>query len=135
MDRNKTQIAQTVLRVLVVDDSESVRRGICRLLRSQADIDVICEASNGSDAVRMALEHKPDVVLMDVSMAVMNGLDAARRIKHELPSTEILTVSQFDSPPFEREVVVAGAAGYILKSDAAKELIPALRKFRSLSRS
>ena len=131
MDRYKTQIAQTVLRVLVVDDSESVRRGICRLLRSQADIDVICEASNGSDAVRMALEHKPDVVLMDVSMPVMNGLDAARRIKHELPSTIILMVSQFDSAPFAREAIIAGAAGYILKSNASEELIPALRKTQS----
>ena len=119
------------LRVLVVDDSEVVRRGICQILQSQADIEVICEAADGADAVRKARQHKPDLVLMDITMPVMNGFEAVRRIKHELPSTLILMVSQFDSAPFAREAVAAGATGYVLKSDAACDLIPALRKIHS----
>lgn len=117
-----------ILRVLVVDDSEVVRRGICQILQSQADIEVICEAADGADAVRKAREHSPDVVLLDITMPVMNGFEAARRIKHELPSTLILMVSQFDSAPFAREAVAAGASGYVMKSNAANELIPLLRK-------
>jgi DNA-binding NarL/FixJ family response regulator len=113
-----------ILRVLVVDDSEIVRRGICRILHSQADIEIICEASDGADAVRKVRAHKPDVVLLPV----MNGFDAARRIKHEFPSTLILVVSQSDSAPFAREAIAAGASGYVVKSNAGTELIPMLRK-------
>jgi DNA-binding NarL/FixJ family response regulator len=116
------------LRVLVVDDSEVVRRGICQILQSQADIEVICEAADGADAVHKAREHRPDVVLMDITMPLMNGFEAARRIKHDLPSALILMVSQFDSAPFAREAVAAGASGYVVKSNAASDLIPALRK-------
>ena len=76
-----------ILRVVVVDDSEVVRRGICHILLSQADIEVVCEASDGADAVRKVLEHRPDIVLLDITMPVMNGFEAARRIKHELPSS------------------------------------------------
>jgi DNA-binding NarL/FixJ family response regulator len=115
----------------VVDDSEVVRRGICHILKSQADIEVICEAADGADAVRKALEHKPDIVLLDITMPVMNGFEAARRIKHEVPSALILVVSQFDSAPFAREAVAAGASGYVVKSNASAELIPALRKIQS----
>lgn len=119
------------LRVLVVDDSEVVRRGICQILQSQADIEVICEASDGADAVRKVREHRPDVVLMDITMPIMNGFDATRWIKGEFPSTRILMVSQFDSAPFFREAITAGASGYIVKSDVGTELIPALRKIMS----
>lgn len=117
-----------ILRVLVVDDSEIVRRGICQILQSQGDIEVVCEASDGADAVRKVREHGPDVVLLDITMPVMNGLEAARRIKHEYPSTLILVVSQFDSARFAREAIAAGASGYIVKSNASTELIPMLRK-------
>ena len=120
-----------ILRVLVVDDSEIVRRGICQILQTQVDLEVICEASDGADAVRKAREHRPDIVLLDITMPVMNGFEAARRIKHELPSTLILMVSQFDSAPFQREAITAGASGYVVKSNAASELIPALRKLHS----
>ena len=117
-----------ILRVLVVDDSEIVRRGICRILQSQADIEVVCEAADGVDAIRKVREHRPHVVLLDITMPVMNGFDAARRIKDEFPSTLILVVSQFDSAPFAREAIAAGASGYVVKSNATTELIPALRK-------
>jgi len=120
-----------ILCVLGVDDSDIVRRGLCHILKSQADIEVICEASDGADAVRKVLEHRPDIVLLDITMPVMNGFDAARRIKHALPSTLILMVSQFDSAPFAREAVAAGASGYVVKSNASTELIPALRKIQS----
>jgi DNA-binding NarL/FixJ family response regulator len=117
-----------ILRVLVVDDSKLVRRAICQILQSQVDIEVVCEAADGADAVRKVREHRPHVVLMDITMPVMNGFEAARRIKHEFPSTLILVVSQFDSAPFAREAIAAGASAYIVKSNASAELIPTLRK-------
>lgn len=117
-----------ILRVLVVDDSEIVRRGICQILQSQANIEVVCEAADGADAVRKVREHRPHLVLLDITMPVMNGFEAARRIKHEFPSTLILVVSQFDSAPFAREAIAAGAMGYVEKSNASTELIPMLRK-------
>lgn len=120
-----------ILRVLVVEDSEIVRRGICQILHSQADIEIICEAADGADAVRKVRDHRPDVVLLDITMPVMNGFEAARRIKHELPATLILMVSQFESAPFQREAIAAGASGYVVKSNVAAELIPALRRLRS----
>ena len=117
-----------IIRVLVVDDSDIVRRGICQILQSHTDIEVISQAADGADAVRKVREHRPDVVLLDITMPVMNGFEAARLIKHEFPSTLILVVSQFDSAPVEREAITADASGYVVKSDASTELIPMLRK-------
>ena len=117
-----------ILRVLVVDDSEVVRRGICQILQSQPNIEIVCEASDGADAVRKVREHRPHVVLLDITMPVMNGFEAARRIKHEFPSTLILVVSQFDSAPFAREAIAAGASAYVVKSNASTQLIPTLRQ-------
>lgn len=116
--------------MLVVDDSELVRRSICSLLKSQADIEIICEAADGFDAVRKAREHRPDLVLMDITMPSMNGLEATRLIKRESPSTQILMVSQFDDAGFLREALAAGASGYVVKSVAHRELIPAVRRIQ-----
>ena len=112
----------------VRDDSEIVRRGICQILQSHTDIEVISQAADGADAVRQVREHRPDVVLLDITMPVMNGFEAARLIKHEFPSTLILVVSQSDSAPFAREANAAGASGYVMKSNASSELIPMMRK-------
>ena len=116
------------LRVLVVDDNDIVRRFICQILQTQADIEVVCQAADGADAVRKVREHRPHVVLLDITMPVMNGFEAARLIKHEFPSTLIVVVSQSDSAPFAREAIAAGANAYVVKSNASTELIPMLRK-------
>jgi DNA-binding NarL/FixJ family response regulator len=118
------------LRVLVVDDHEVVRRSICQLLASQADIKVICEAANGQEAVLRAREHRPDLVLMDVTMPTMNGLEAARIIKREFPSIQVLMVSQHDPQQFMREAFAVGASGYVTKSAVGHDLIPQLRKLQ-----
>jgi DNA-binding NarL/FixJ family response regulator len=121
-----------ILHVLVVDDNESVRRTICQLLQSQADIEVTCEAADGIDAVDQAREHLPDVVLLDVTMPTMNGLEAARILKQEFPWMHIVVVSQHDSRGFQWAALAAGVSGYVLKSNAARDLIPELRKIQRI---
>ena len=121
------------LRVLVVDDNESVRRSICQLLRAQADIDVICEAVDGEDAVCKARQHLPDFVLLDITMPTMDGLEAARILKRECPSIQIVIVSQHDSRGFKWAALAAGVSGYVVKSNAARDLIPELRRIQTSS--
>jgi DNA-binding NarL/FixJ family response regulator len=119
------------LRALVVDDSNSIRRALCELLKSQTDIEVVYEASNGSDALRLAKEHKPDLVLLDIAMPVMNGFAATRLIKQELPNTRILIITQHDIEPFMTEAFAAGASAYVSKDNASKTLIPEVHRIMS----
>src|SRR5215472_1663540 len=119
------------LRVLVVDDNQSIRRAMRQLLQTQVDIEVIGEAADGIDAIRKTQTYRPDVILMDVAMPTMNGFEAVRQIKKESPTTQVLFVSQFDSDAFTREALAVGASGYILKSNASKQLIPAVKKVRA----
>jgi DNA-binding NarL/FixJ family response regulator len=118
------------LRVLVVDDNEAVRRVLREILTSESDIQVICEASNGSDALRLARQHQPDLALIDIGMPIMNGFEVIRLIKRELPLTQILVVSQFDSPAFLREATSLGANGYVRKYDAGRDLIQEVRRIQ-----
>lgn len=118
------------LRVLVADDNESVRRRVCQLLQAQSDMEIACEAADGVDAVIKAREHLPDVVLLDVTMPTMNGLEAAQILKHEFPSMHIVILSQHDSRGFQWGALAAGVDGYVVKSNAAKDLIPELQKIK-----
>ena len=125
-------MARQVLRVIVVDDNESVRRSICQILRSQADIEVVCEAADGADALHKIEEHRPDVVLLDITMPTMNGLEVADIVKTKFPSVQALIVTQHDSRGFQWAALAAGVSGYIVKSNVGKDLIPELRRIQRL---
>ncbi len=116
------------MRVLIVDDHEIVRRGVRSLLLSQANCDVCGEAVDGQDAVEKARELKPDVIVMDVSMPNLNGLDATRQVRRILPQTEVLILSQHDSAEMVRQAFHAGARGYVVKSSISRQLVAALDK-------
>lgn len=126
---------QPPLRVLLVDDNESVRRSICQILQSQADIEVTCQAADGADALNQARQHHPDLVLLDITMPTMNGLDAARILKREFPSMHVVIVSQHDSRGFQWAALAAGASGYVVKSNAAHDLLPEVRRIQGLRMS
>ena len=104
------------IRVLVVDDHTIVRDGICALLALAGDIEVVGEASNGSEALKMVRELTPDVVLMDIAMPVMGGLEATRRINKELPGTKVLVLTQYDDKEYVFPVIESGASGFISKA-------------------
>ncbi len=123
------------VRVLVVDDSEVIRRSVCLLLRRQRDLEVICEASNGIEAVERAQELKPDVVLLDISMPKLNGIQAAQRIRVVAPESGILFLSQHDSNEMKRAALESGGHGYVVKSEAGRELAAAVRSVAQRNRS
>src|SRR3984885_3295100 len=106
------------LRILLVDDEKMVRSALKRLLSAHSEWKVVGEATDGLDAVSKARDLKPDVIIMDVTMPEMNGLQATPEIKKENPSIEILIFTQHDSDQIVREAQKAGASGYLLKSQA-----------------
>jgi PAS domain S-box-containing protein len=114
------------MRVLVVDDHEVVRRGVSSLIKSQPNYEVCGEAVDGQDAVEKARALTPDVIVMDVSMPRLNGLEATHVIRATLPGSEVLILSQHDSPEMVRQAFKAGALGYVVKSSIARDLVEAL---------
>ena len=113
-------------RVLIVDDHAVIRRGVQGILSTYPEWDLCGEADNGQDAIRLASELAPEVVIMDVSMPGMNGLEATRIIHDVLPETKVLLLTLHSSSEFVRSAFRAGARGYVLKSDAENELVRAL---------
>jgi DNA-binding NarL/FixJ family response regulator len=114
------------LRILLADDHEVVRRGLSVLLRARSEWEVCGEASNGREAVEMALQLNPDIVILDVGMPNLNGLEATRQIIKAKPETRILILTLHDSGALVRDAVNAGARGFLLKSDAARDLVTAV---------
>lgn len=115
------------VRVLIVDDQRLVREGVASLLEIQDGIEISGTAVDGNQAVQLALEHKPDVILMDVRMPVMDGISATRRIKSALPACHILMLTTFDDDEYIIKSLQAGASGYLLKDIPAEDLAQAVR--------
>ena len=119
-------VRRVMPRVLIVDDHAVIRRGVQGILSTYPEWDLCGEADNGQDAIRLAGELAPEVVIMDVSMPGMNGLEATRIIHDVLPETKVLLLTLHSSSEFVRSAFRAGARGYVLKSDAENELVRAL---------
>jgi len=115
------------IRVLIVDDHTLVRDGIRALLALVSDIEVVGEAANGKEALEKVQELLPDVVLMDLSMPIMGGLEATRRIRREFPKTRVLALTQYDDSEYVIPVIEAGARGFVTKMMAFSELASAIQ--------
>lgn len=114
------------VRVLLADDHGIVREGLRSLLEKEPGIEVVGEAENGRDAVRLARELSPDVAVVDISMPGLNGIEATRRIVSGCPGTKVIALSMHSHRRFIREMLRAGASGYVLKDCAVKELVGAI---------
>jgi len=114
------------LRILLADDHELVRQGLRTLIEHQSGWQVCGEATTGREAVTKAGELKPDIVVMDFTMPELNGMEATRQIRAALPRTQVLLLTMHESEELVRDVLAAGARGYVLKSDAGRALVDAL---------
>ena len=116
------------MRILLAEDHKVVREGTRRLLESQPDFEVVGEASDGIEAVELAKKLKPEIIIMDVSMPRLNGIEATRQIKAIYPNIAILPLTGYDDDEYVFALLEAGAAGYLLKDSSGEELIEAIRQ-------
>lgn len=116
-----------MIRVLLADDHNIVRDGISHILEKEPDISVIAQADNGRVAVKLAMELSPDIILMDMGMPVMNGIEATRRIVDATEECNVIILSMYSDKRFVQQALAAGAKGYLLKGCAGAELISAIR--------
>lgn len=117
-----------MIRVLIADDHHVVRRGLLFFLKTQKDMDVVGEATNGREAVELTAKLKPDVVLMDLVMPIMDGIQATKKIKSQYPQTQVLMLTSFSDRDHVIPAIEAGAAGYQLKDIEPDDLVEAIRK-------
>lgn len=117
-------------RILVVDDHSIVRRGLRALLESQSGLEICAEAADGIEAMQEVVKERPDLVILDLTMPLKNGLEVTRFIREEWPSTAVLILTMHFSEEIAREVLRCGARGYLLKSDVDIELLTAIRQIR-----
>jgi DNA-binding NarL/FixJ family response regulator len=118
------------VQILVVEDHSVVRRAICSLLSSDPALNVVCETVDGEQAVQKAEELRPDLALLDISLPGISGIETARRIRKVSPKSQIIFLSQHDSPQVVRLALNVGGHGYVAKTDAGSELLNAIRAVR-----
>jgi two-component system, NarL family, nitrate/nitrite response regulator NarL len=123
--RRLSRLTGPHLRVLIADDHEIIRTGVRAILRWRANVEVI-EASNGEEAIEQARKTNPDVIILDVTMPVMTGIEAARRLKKEMPQVPILILSMHDGQSMADELARIGVQGYVSKNDATAKLPAAI---------
>lgn len=116
----------SLIRVLVADDHTLVRTGLVKILTEDGVCEVVAEASDGLEAVKKAIETRPDVVVLDITMPRLSGIEAVRRIRQELPAVRILALTVHDEEEYVLHMVKAGASGYLVKDSAARELLDAV---------
>ena len=114
--------------IILADDHTVVRQGLRALLAAEQDVEVVGEAETGRQAVQMARKLLPDVVVMDIAMPILNGLEATRQITKEVPSTRVLVLSSYGDDEYVRQLTEAGAAGYLIKQTASEDLMTAIRE-------
>jgi DNA-binding NarL/FixJ family response regulator len=115
-----------LIRVLVVEDFEPFRRFICSTLEKKLELQVVCEAADGLEAVQKAEELQPDLILLDIGLPTLNGIEAARQIRKLAPEAKIIFVSQESSADVVQEALSLGALGYVVKTHAGSELLAAV---------
>jgi len=119
------------IRILLADDHAVVRQGFKMILAAQADMEIVGEAGNGREAVELAEKLRPEVAVMDVAMPELNGIEATRRLAHSTPHTRVLALSMHKDSVYVREILRAGARGYLLKDSPSAELLAAVRAVAS----
>jgi two-component system response regulator NreC len=114
-------------RIVLADDHAILREGIRALLEDQSDMTVIGEAADGRKAIELARDLSPDIIVMDIGMPLLNGLEATRQIKHNFPQVAVLVLTMHDNEEYVSQILAAGASGYVLKRAASSELVTAIR--------
>lgn len=117
----------TALRILLADDHTVVRQGLRKVLEERPEWQVVAEAGDGRDAVRLAEQHKPDVAVVDVAMPLLNGIEATRQITRRAPQTKVLVLSMYSDEAYVTQMLKAGATGYLLKDSADVDLVQAVQ--------
>lgn len=115
------------IRIIIADDHQIVREGLCSLLKHEEDIEIVAQASDGDTVLRLVKKHSPDIVIMDISMPGLNGIEATRRISAKFPDVKVIALSMHSYRRFIMEMLKAGASGYLLKNCAFDELGNAVR--------
>jgi len=122
---------EDTLKILLVDDHTIVRQGLKALLEAHSGFVIVGEAENGREAVKKAQELSPDIVIMDIAMPVLNGLEATRQIKRALPDTKVLALTMYNDEEYVFQILKSGASGYLIKETAANELITGILSIKS----
>lgn len=123
-----SESGQIMIKIMLVDDHRLVRAGLKRVLQEVADMEVIAEASSGEEALEIVRAKAPDVILMDINMPGIGGLEATRRLLQRVPAAKVIVVSMHLEEPYPSRMLAAGAAGYISKDSAADEVVAAIRR-------